>query len=96
MADIQVEARRLAILLLLQQDQDYSINDQLMQTLLSQVGHGVALAVVKADFSWLEQVGLLAVNDLGGCAVAVLRSEGLDVARGLSTVPGIARPRPAK
>ena len=94
MADLQIEARRLAILELLKADSDYSINDALLQDLLGQVGHGVSLAVVRADLAWLESVNLLAVNDLGGCSVAVLRSDGLDVARGLAKVPGVARPRP--
>lgn len=94
MADIQQEARRLAILQLLQQDPDYSINDDLLQRLLAAQGHGVSLAVVRADLAWLEQLGLVSTNALPGCTVAVLRSCGVDVATGLAKVPGIARPRP--
>ena len=92
--DIQTESRRLAILQLLQRDPDYSINDQLLQQLLAAQGHGVGIAVVRADLAWLEQLGLVATNDLPGCTVALLRSEGVDVAIGVSVVPGIARPRP--
>ena len=92
--DIQTEARRLAILQLLQRDPDYSINDSLLQQLLASQGHGVSIAVVRADCAWLEQLGLLSTNDLPGCTVALLRNEGVDVAMGVSVVPGIARPRP--
>ena len=93
--DIQTEVRRLAILQLLQRDPDYSINDSLLQQLLGTQGHGVSIAVVRADLAWLEQLGLLSTNELPGCTVALLRNDGVDVAMGMSVVPGIARPRPA-
>lgn len=92
--DLQQEARRLAILQLLKADPDYSINDDLIQRLLASQGHGVSIAVVRADLAWLEQVGLLSTNELPGYTVAILRNDGVDVACGMSVVPGIARPRP--
>lgn len=92
--DLQAEERRLAILQLLERDQDYSINDTLIQRLLGQIGHGVSLDIVRADLAWLENVNVLATNDLPGCTVAILRSPGVDLAKGLATMPGIARPRP--
>lgn len=95
MADIQQEHRRLAILQLLKEDPDYSINDDLLQRLLAAQGYGVAMAVVRADLAWLEQLGLVSTNALPGVTVAVLRNDGVDVASGVSVVPGIARPRPA-
>lgn len=95
MADIQQEHRRLAILQLLKEDPDYSINDDLLQRLLAAQGYGVAMAVVRADLAWLEQLGLVSTNALPGVTVAVLRNDGVDVACGVSVVPGIARPRPA-
>ena len=93
--DLQAEARRLAILQLLEQDPDYSINDVLLKDLLGQVGHGASAAAVRADCAWLEDVGLVATNDLGGAMVVILRSAGVDAAKGLARVPGVARPRPA-
>lgn len=92
--DIQTESRRLAILQLLQRDPDYSINDSLLQQLLAAQGHGVSIAVVRADLAWLEQLGLLSTTELPGCTVALLRNDGVDVAMGVAVVPGIARPRP--
>jgi Fe2+ or Zn2+ uptake regulation protein len=92
--NMETEQRRLTILQLLLKDQDYSINDTLLQQLLGRVGHGVSLAVVRADLAWLEQVGLLATSELPGCTVAILRNDGVDVANGVAVVPGIARPRP--
>ena len=95
MADLQTEHRRLLILQILQKDQDYSVNDDLLQKLLAAQGYGVALAVVRADLAWLEQVGLLSTNELPGVTVALLRNEGVDVATGVAVMPGVARPRPA-
>jgi Fe2+ or Zn2+ uptake regulation protein len=92
--NMETEQRRLTILQLLLKDPDYSINDTLLQQLLGQVGHGVALAVVRADLAWLEQLGLLATSELPGCTIAILRNDGVDVANGVAVVPGIARPRP--
>lgn len=92
--DLQTESRRLAILQLLQRDPDYSINDDLIRRLLATQGHGVSIAVVRADLAWLEQLGLVSTNELPGCTVVLLRNEGVDVATGVSVVPGIARPRP--
>ncbi|MCF7964009.1 MAG: hypothetical protein K9L79_00550 [Methylobacter tundripaludum] len=94
MPDIQSEHRRLMILQLLQKDPDYSINDTLLQQLLASLGYGVALAVVRADLAWLEQLSLIVTNPLPNCTVAILRNDGLDVATGVSVMPGIARPRP--
>ncbi len=88
------EQRRLTILQLLAKDHDYSINDSLLQQLLGQLGHGVAMSVVHADLAWLAQLGLLATNELPGCTIAILCNDGVDVAKGVAVVPGIARPRP--
>lgn len=93
-SDLLMEGRRLLILQLLQQDPNYSINDRLLHTLLSQAGQGALLAVVRDDLAWLEDRGLLATNALYGCTVAVLCGEGVDVALGLAHVQGVARPGP--
>lgn len=92
--DARAAARRLAILQLLKEDADYSLNDSLLHELLGYRGFGIARDVLLGDLSWLEQQGLLATRDLPGCTVAVLRNRGIDVASGVASVPGIARPRP--
>lgn len=94
-SDPQTEARRLAILQLLQRDPDYSINDDILHKLLIGLNQGVAMSVLHADLAWLERLGLVATTQLPSYTIAMLRGEGVDVACGLSTVPGIARSRPA-
>jgi hypothetical protein len=86
--------RRLTVLRTLQVSADYRMSDALLQTALAAVGCGVSIAVIKGDLAWLQSQGLVATTKLAGMTVAILRNEGVDVANGVSVVPGIARPRP--
>jgi len=92
--DIQAQNRRLKMLCALNEDSDYSLNDTLIQELLSFQGFGVSLDTISTDLAWLEEQGLLTQRQLPGCKVATLRGRGVEVAKGLVTVPGINRPRP--
>lgn len=95
-AELVRQDRRLVILRLLAEDPDYAVNDRVLQTCLDHLGHGVALDVVQADLAWLKNRGLVTVGHVEvHILVATLTSRGLDVARGVSTVPGVKRPRPA-
>ncbi len=92
--DIAAEHRRLAILQCLKEDADYRMNDALLQSVLKLVGESAPMHVLNADIAWLEQLGLVAKELLPACTMVVLRKEGLDVAEGLTVIPGIARPQP--
>lgn len=94
--DFMTEDRRLAELRFLAEDNDYSLNDSVMQTALEQIGHSVSREVIWADFAYLEELGLIRVEKpLGGrVTVARLTPRGEDVARGRATVPGVKKPRP--
>ena len=94
MSDITTQNRRLHILKCLKISTDYRMSDLLLQEMLKKIGFASPLAVIKADLAWLEQLGLLSTQELPGMTIALLCSEGVDVADGLSHVPGIARPRP--
>lgn len=52
---------------------------------------GVALA---AQTAWLHQAGLATRLPVGATAIVTLTARGLDVARGLDWVPGVARRAP--
>ena len=93
-ASIQQERRRLAILQLLQQEPSYRLNDAIIQELLGQLGQATPLSLVRTELAWLEQQGQIITDELPGCTVAVLKSDGIDTACGTNRVPGIARPRP--
>lgn len=95
-AEIVREDRRLAILRFLSEDNDYAINDSVMQKALEQLGHSVSRDVLRADFASLQELGLLSVDYVldGKVHLAKITGRGLDVAAGRSVVPGVSRPRP--
>jgi polyribonucleotide nucleotidyltransferase len=95
LAKLMEEDRRLAILRLLESQQGYHLNDSVVQDALSRLGHAVSRDQVRTDFAWLDEVGLLSVEVvLDRVHIAKLTSRGVDVAKGLATVPGVKRPRP--
>lgn len=92
---VVAENRRLAVLRFLAEEQDYSTNDSVMQSALEQIGHGVARDVVRSDFAWLAEQGLVRVEVvMDKIHVATITARGIDVAHGRSTVPGVSRPGP--
>ncbi|MBS4773417.1 MAG: ArsR family transcriptional regulator [Proteobacteria bacterium] len=94
--DFITEDRRLAELRFLAEDNDYSLNDSVMQTALGLIGHNISRDVILADFSFLADLGLIRIEKVlnGQVTVAHLTGRGEDVAKGRTTVPGIKKPRP--
>jgi hypothetical protein len=92
---VVAENRRLALLRFLASDADYAMNDSVIQTALGSIGHGVSRDVVRGDFSWLAEQGLVRVEVvMDKIHVATITARGLDVASGCAIVPGVARPGP--
>lgn len=93
--NLLAEDRRLAILRLLAADAAYAINESVMQAALDPLGHRVGRDVVRGEFAWLKEQGLVEVEQVTDAVhVARLTSRGLDVAEGRAVVPGVKRPRP--
>ena len=88
------EDRRLAVLTLLADSHAYQAGAPMLQMVLAGLGHAVALDTVVADLAWLRDAGLVSLREVGTVHIATLSARGLDVARGLTQVPGVARPRP--
>lgn len=89
--------RRLAILRLLKESPDYSINDSVLQSALDHIGHRIGRHVVRADLAWLRDTGLVSVDVvLDSVHVATLTDMGLDVGDGRTVVDGVKRPSPRK
>jgi hypothetical protein len=86
--------RRLLILQMLEQDSSYSHNVHIVQSVLASLGHSVSEDLVKTELRWLEEQGLLDIEDISGIMVVKLNQRGVDVAKGNGSVDGIARPRP--
>lgn len=95
--NVIAEHRRLAILRILEGDARYAVNESVMQTALDRLGYSVGRDVVRTDFAWLAEQGLVTVETVHETVhVARITSRGVDVAQGLATVPGVKRPRPGE
>lgn len=92
--DVNAEHRRLLILQLLKQDPDYRIDSSLLGDLLKMRGQSVPSAVLRGDLAWLENQRLVSTEEIAGVTIAILRNDGAEVADGVMSYPGIARPRP--
>lgn len=93
-AALVAENRRLEILRALEQDADYSLNDGLILRVLSMVGLAASADLFRTELAWLEEQGLVRTEHLPGMVVVTATQRGVDAARGLARVPGVARPRP--
>ena len=58
------------------------------------LGLGTTRDALRAELAWLEETGLLEVQDLGAAVTAHLSDRGQDAAKGYAHIPGVARPRP--
>lgn len=93
--DYQTEGRRLCILRILSRRtqftaNEYSLNDELK----GEYAHIVSTDRLRSDLAWLEEQDLVILQSPRVAKIVTLTSRGSDVAEGLATVPGIAKPRP--
>jgi hypothetical protein len=93
-ADVMDQDRRLVVLKALQAAAGYRAAQFVLQRYAAQFGHAVSVDRIKTDLSWLREQGLITLETPEQVMVATLTQAGLDVAAGLSTVPGVTRPAP--
>lgn len=86
--------RRLVILRALEEDPGYDLNEYVLRSVLEALGHTVSRDRLGADLAWLEEQGLVVVDDVAGVKVARLTGRGSDAATGRAVVPGVKRPGP--
>ena len=86
--------RRLAILQLLSEAVAYTLHEVDLKKSLLARGQAVSTDVLRAQLQWLHEQGLVLAKQPDGIWLATLTATGGDVRRGLSTVPGVARPEP--
>ena len=90
--DLLSKDRRLVILRALF-DQNYTLNDSVLQAALEELGHNVSRDVVRSELAWLSEQGFVTLQVAGGrITVATLTERGSDVATGRAKVPGVRRP----
>lgn len=85
--------QRLVILRSLK-DLSGTANDSVLQKVLAQWGHRISRDQVKTHLHWLNEQGLLEIESVMSTDVATITGRGVDVADGLSRVPGVGVPRP--
>jgi Fe2+ or Zn2+ uptake regulation protein len=90
---VTAEARR-DILQLLEQDADYSHNENIIQMGLESIGHSFSIDRIRTELRWLEEQGLITNEQVSDMLIAKLTRRGQDIAKGRGRVDGIARPRP--
>lgn len=86
--------RRLVILRFLAEEPDYRLNTSLLEDALNAVGHSVSRDLVDIEAKWLEDAGLVLVQELRSVKILELTRSGLDCAQGKKLVPGVKRPAP--
>lgn len=89
------EYQRLAILgLLLEDTEAYTLNESMLHDCMGMLGIKCSLDTIRTQLSWLQEQGLITLDETLGFYVATLTSRGYDVASGNSSVPGVKRQRP--
>jgi hypothetical protein len=87
------EDRRLVILRLLHGVTNNTLNDRLIQSGLSQYGHGTTGDTVRADLAQLQDLGAVKLEKLPpDIFVATLTRRGAEHVERLTEIPGIKRP----
>ena len=92
--ELVMEDLRLVVLLLLKESQNYELNSSVLQLAAQEYGHAVSSDTLHSELHWLAEQGLVGVRQMASIYVATLTARGLDVARGVSKVPGVKRPGP--
>lgn len=94
-ANLMNEDERLVILRALAEDAGgYTANESIIHSILVEFAHRVSRDKVKTQLNWLQEQGLVTLKETAGYLIATLTSRGIDVATGLTAVPGVKRPRP--
>lgn len=86
--------RRLVMLRVLNESAGYTANESIIDSALDTFGHKVSRDVVKNELNWLEEQGLIELENVYDTIVAKLTQRGIDVAEGQAVVDGVKRPRP--
>ncbi len=93
--DFVSEKRRLTILRYLAEENGYSANDSVMHTVVDHFGFACSRDVVRGDFAWLHDMGLVQVEEVSASVhTATITQRGIDVAAGRTRIAGVARPGP--
>lgn len=88
------EHLRLTLLRLLDAASACTLNDSLLRDAAASYGINASRDQVRQELAWLEQAGLITMQDLSVLKIATLTERGCEVAAGRERVPGVQRPTP--
>jgi Fe2+ or Zn2+ uptake regulation protein len=91
-ADYLREDQRLVILRVLCEMPSYTANSSVLFNLLGRYGHSPSRDQVKTELHWLDEQGLITIDDVSDVLVAKITERGQDVANGRTKAPGVKRP----
>ena len=88
------EHLRITLLRLLEESPGYELNEAILTDGTEPYGFNPSRDRIRTELSWLEDQGLVGLDDGPGIMVATLTERGLDAAHGRVTVPGVRKPTP--
>lgn len=91
-----VQRHRLEILSMLKQNGLYTLNEEVIKEVLIANGYAITRDRLRTDLDWLDEQDCLLLQKPGGVYIATLTNRGEECSRGLTSVPGIAAPKPGK
>ena len=86
------EDQRLVMLRFLSEMPSYSSNSSVIYQALTRYGHAPSRDQIKSELRWLEEQGLLKVEEVESVLLATLTERGMDVAKGRVKQDGVKRP----
>ncbi|OZY84832.1 hypothetical protein CBP51_16860 [Cellvibrio mixtus] len=86
------EDMRLVILRVLATMPSYTANSSVLSSGLNHVGHNPSRDQVKTEIRWLEEQGLVTVEQAYDLLIARITERGADVAAARTVVPGVKKP----
>lgn len=87
--ELTIEARRGNVLKELAWVGIEAVNEVLLYKILTGMGHRISSDALRVDLAWLEEQGLVEIEDLAGVYLTTITQRGEDAAKGLVTVPGL-------
>ena len=86
--------RKLETLNILFAQPAYTAHEFDLKTALKANGHAVASDTLRTDLNWLNEQGLVYIDQTSSVYVITLTARGNETREGLTSVHGVARPEP--
>lgn len=91
-ADFLRQDQRLVLLRILAELPGFRSNSSVLTGALRSYGHEASRDQIKTELHWLDEQGLVTVEDVDTILVVTLSERGSDVAAGRAKVPGVKQP----